>query len=119
MSGLFVYSTGEMFPEQAHNLAGVESEHIDATLDSQSKLFNTVETKQTHVVAPRVIEQVDLAPTLALLMGHAVPYTSLGQIVPELFQETVEKFGTSSLSIAYRDNAEQVIDDEVKMHVFY
>ena len=32
-----------------------------------------------------VIQQIDLAPTLALLLGLPIPFSSLGMIIPELF----------------------------------
>lgn len=45
---------------------------------------------------PRVVEQVDLAPTLSALLGHPTPFTSLGTIIPELFylpfQSVVERY---------------------------
>ena len=32
-----------------------------------------------------IVQQIDLAPTLALLLGLPVPYSSLGVMIPELF----------------------------------
>ncbi|KZT66454.1 alkaline phosphatase-like protein [Daedalea quercina L-15889] len=36
-------------------------------------------------VPHRYIQQIDLAPSLALLLGFPIPYSSLGTIIPELF----------------------------------
>lgn len=33
----------------------------------------------------RVVNQVDLSPTLSLLLNHSIPFGSLGMIIPELF----------------------------------
>jgi phosphatidylinositol glycan class O len=33
---------------------------------------------------PRMVQQVDLVPSLALLLGLPVPYSSLGGLIPEL-----------------------------------
>lgn len=93
MSGLFVYSTGELLSTSA------EQEAVNRNVDSDAEPFS-----------PRVIEQVDLAPSLALLTGVPVPYTSLGKVVPELFQERRQERsdGRSLLLDAYRENALQV-----------
>ena len=44
-------------------------------------------TPSTHLRAhPRTVPQVDLTPTLSLLLGVPVPYSNLGMVIPELFQ---------------------------------
>ena len=75
----------------------------------------------TEVKFPRVINQVDLVPSLAMLMGYPIPYTSLGQIIPELFTHAGKKIDDHSndylddifrtgdaLLPAFEENAKQV-----------
>jgi hypothetical protein len=46
---------------------------------------------------PRMVAQVDLVPTLSLLLGLPIPYSSLGAIIPEFFhQATQQKYGGSN-----------------------
>jgi hypothetical protein len=39
---------------------------------------------QSRASLPRMVSQVDLVPTLSLLLGIPVPYSSMGGIIPEL-----------------------------------
>lgn len=63
------------------------------------------------------IQQIDLVPTLSLLLGLPIPYNNLGSIIPELFlrtSSTPSRFLSSSLipdilDTAARLNAEQVM----------
>ncbi|KAI0084547.1 hypothetical protein BDY19DRAFT_909752 [Irpex rosettiformis] len=41
-------------------------------------------------VSHRSIQQIDLVPTLSLLLGLPIPYNNLGSIIPELFWEDQE-----------------------------
>jgi hypothetical protein len=44
--------------------------------------FTPVDRIRAH---PRVVSQLDLTPTLSLLLGLPVPASSLGMLIPELF----------------------------------
>lgn len=58
---------------------------------------------------PETVPQVNLVPTLALLLGVPVPYSSIGEVMAELF--AVEGDATTSLLAqlaAYSVNARQV-----------
>ena len=61
---------------------------------------------------PRRVAQVDLVPTLSLLLGVAVPYSNLGGIVPELFfsqeEEGGREGGWEGLVHAFQANAYQL-----------
>lgn len=52
------------------------------------------------VVYPQIVQQVSLVPTVALLMGVPIPFSSVGSVVPELF-------GSKQLA-ALRVNVRQV-----------
>jgi len=39
-------------------------------------------------ISTKPVVQVDLVPTLALLMGVPIPYSNLGQLIPEMFPST-------------------------------
>ncbi|KAK6907186.1 phosphatidylinositol glycan, class O [Kwoniella mangroviensis CBS 8886] len=51
----------------------------------------------------RHINQIDLVPTLSLLLGIPIPYNNLGSIIPECFSNDL-----STLEAASRANAEQI-----------
>ncbi|KAK8861423.1 hypothetical protein IAR55_002242 [Kwoniella newhampshirensis] len=51
----------------------------------------------------RHINQIDIVPTLSLLLGIPIPYNNLGSVIPECFAEDL-----STLEIATRVNADQI-----------
>ncbi|XP_075436833.1 GPI ethanolamine phosphate transferase 3, catalytic subunit isoform X2 [Ascaphus truei] len=60
---------------------------------------------------PEAVPQVDLVPTLALLLGVPIPYSNLGAVIADLFSWAGEGAGASStltLASAYQINARQV-----------
>ncbi|KAJ9085246.1 mannose-ethanolamine phosphotransferase gpi13 [Entomophthora muscae] len=52
----------------------------------------------------RSVQQIDLVPSLSLLLGLPIPYNNLGMVIPELFLQS----DTSVLLEALRRNAVQV-----------
>jgi phosphatidylinositol glycan class O len=61
----------------------------------------------------RHIQQIDLLPTLSLLLGLPVPFNSLGTVIPELFARPIggsnpETASKCALDDALRINAEQI-----------
>jgi len=40
--------------------------------------------------APEVVQQIDLVPTLALLLGHPIPFGSLGAAIPNVFGRALD-----------------------------
>ncbi|KAG8902560.1 mannose-ethanolamine phosphotransferase gpi13 [Tulasnella sp. 403] len=56
----------------------------------------------------RSIQQIDLVPTLALLLGLPIPFNNLGMIIPELFQHPADKSATDVFPKAMQLNAEQI-----------
>ncbi|KAF8630559.1 hypothetical protein AX17_005371 [Amanita inopinata Kibby_2008] len=65
----------------------------------QYKLFP--ETVTPH----RAIQQIDILPTLSLLLGLPIPYNNLGSIIPEVFWRTGQG---DDLRRALEINAEQI-----------
>ncbi|WVQ94537.1 hypothetical protein IAU59_001616 [Kwoniella sp. CBS 9459] len=53
--------------------------------------------------ALRHINQIDLVPTLALMLGIPIPYNNLGSVIPEPFSSDL-----TTLEAATRANAEQI-----------
>lgn len=50
----------------------------------------------------RSVSQVDLVPTLSLLMGLPIPKNSVGQLIPELFSDlTGNPVSRSALSLDF------------------
>jgi len=71
---------------------GSSEEETDSALFIYSKspidIGSTVSTATGEAGAgqsPRMTSQVDLVPTLSLLLGLPIPFSSLGSILPELF----------------------------------
>lgn len=58
----------------------------------------------------RSVPQIDLVPTLALLLGVPIPFSSLGAVIPEVFASTDVPLGAlpNRLLRALRINARQV-----------
>ena len=56
-------------------------------------------------VPHRFIQQIDLVPTISLLLGLPIPFNNLGSIVPELFHRGVD---ASDLTTALELNANQI-----------
>ncbi|KAI0643370.1 hypothetical protein C8Q79DRAFT_978544 [Trametes meyenii] len=89
-AALWVYSKG---PQLLHPKAAIPS-HLLAT-----RYFPGAR------VANRHIQQIDLAPTLSLLLGLPIPFNNLGTVVPELFwHDKAGKDYTRALTL----NAQQV-----------
>lgn len=60
-------------------------------------------------VAHRWVQQIDLVPTLSLLLGLPIPYNNLGTVIPELFARPIGlRNATSALEIALKMNADQI-----------
>lgn len=66
--------------------------------------------KTTYPEAPtahRWIQQIDIVPTLSLLLGLPIPFNNLGSIVPEAFMRSGSD-GASVLDSALKLNAQQI-----------
>lgn len=75
-----------------------------------SALFLYSKNPFNHQPTPsrnRIVNQVDLAPTLSLLLNHPIPYGSLGMIIPELFEDT----NLAVLNTCVRFNTERLGSD--------
>jgi phosphatidylinositol glycan class O len=56
-------------------------------------------------VSHRTIQQIDLVPTLSLLLGLPIPFNNLGTLIPELF---IRRDDANHLANALRINARQI-----------
>lgn len=54
--------------------------------------------------AIRHVNQIDLVPTLALLLGIPIPFNNLGSVIPECFASDIDR-----LEVATRVNAQQIM----------
>ncbi|XP_053556984.1 GPI ethanolamine phosphate transferase 3 [Bombina bombina] len=86
---------------------GDSEKEVTAALFVYSKavLFGDTVDKTTQAVP-----QVNVVPTLALLMGIPIPYSNLGAVMADLFSWTGDAEGSSTLTqaAAFRINAQQV-----------
>ena len=57
----------------------------------------------------RAVQQIDLVPTISLLLGLPIPFNNLGSIIPELFLHPSTSRGKSALAKATQLNDEQVM----------
>ncbi|KAI0773128.1 hypothetical protein BD413DRAFT_539380 [Trametes elegans] len=89
-AALWIYSKG---PQLLHPKAAIPS-HLLTT-----RVFPGATVKNRH------IQQIDLAPTLSLLLGLPIPFNNLGTVVPELFWH--DKAGRD-YTRALRLNAQQI-----------
>lgn len=55
----------------------------------------------------RSVQQIDLLPTLSLLLGLSIPYNNLGNVIPETFWRS-SPIQTSELEIALVENSRQI-----------
>ncbi|OSC98114.1 hypothetical protein PYCCODRAFT_1480848 [Trametes coccinea BRFM310] len=89
-AALWVYSKG---PQLLHAKAAIP-EHLLTT-----RLFPGATVPNRH------IQQIDLAPTLSLLLGLPIPFNNLGTVIPELFwHDKAGKDYTRALTL----NAQQI-----------
>jgi len=86
--GIWIYSKGVP-------LAGATLSEIPASLRPTTKFPGAP-------VAHRHVQQIDLVPTLSLLLGLRIPFNNLGVVIPELFSRGNE------YQKALRTNAAQV-----------
>ncbi|KAF7981013.1 hypothetical protein HWV62_35853 [Athelia sp. TMB] len=80
----------------------------DKPLHAKGSIPSAILPKTTFpraTVSHRAIQQIDLVPTLSLLLGLPIPFNNLGSIVPELFtRDKKDAFLTHALEL----NAQQV-----------
>ncbi|WWC87742.1 uncharacterized protein L201_002634 [Kwoniella dendrophila CBS 6074] len=92
-SAMWLYSKGKA-------LRGNKLIHDKAITDS----WPTYTFPNSNSGTPlRHINQIDLVPTLSLLLGIPIPYNNLGSIIPECFSKDLK-----TLELATRTNAEQI-----------
>ncbi|XP_062984432.1 GPI ethanolamine phosphate transferase 3 isoform X2 [Elgaria multicarinata webbii] len=85
---------------------GDSEEEVNAALFVYSKapLFRSDPPKE-----PETVPQVNLVPTLALLLGVPVPYSNIGEVVAELFAAEGDAASSALAQLAaYSINARQV-----------
>ncbi|CAG8492280.1 10526_t:CDS:2 [Paraglomus occultum] len=99
-SSLFVYSKKQLYQNEIEDIIQLDE---DYDMTRGVRLYTTKYGKW------RSIPQIDLVPSLALLIGLPIPFNNLGAIIPEFFfiGEDVEKKYESLLS-AVRLNAQQI-----------
>jgi hypothetical protein len=85
-SGLFVYSKRTMFIATPPTAGAQDDTTTLYWNDHTSSLQLTpVDRIRSH---PRMVSQLDLTPTLSLLMGLPIPASNLGKVIPELFLQS-------------------------------
>ncbi|XP_030048685.1 GPI ethanolamine phosphate transferase 3, catalytic subunit isoform X2 [Microcaecilia unicolor] len=58
---------------------------------------------------PEVVPQVNLVPTLALLLGIPIPYSNIGEVMADVFSwDDTHRDSSGSQALAYQINARQV-----------
>ncbi|KAI8807222.1 hypothetical protein BJ742DRAFT_813840 [Cladochytrium replicatum] len=90
-SGLFMYSKKPLW--SGHE--GSERQRLDVFLEMVEKKLEDVDTSEPAVYLSdtfsgklgnhRTVAQIDLVPTMSLLLGIPIPHGNLGTIIPELF----------------------------------
>jgi hypothetical protein len=94
-------------------LGGNSDEEIMSALFLYSKTpFN----HKPQSPSERIVNQVDLAPTLSLLLNHPIPYGSLGMIIPELFETTNQSILNTSCSRFKTQQFDSESDQRTEQH---
>ncbi|WFC97525.1 mannose-ethanolamine phosphotransferase gpi13 [Malassezia yamatoensis] len=99
-AGLFMYAKKGFYPG-----ALAEQSDINSVLDDTAYVpFSPLDGKH------RSVAQIDLVPTLSLLLGLPIPYNNLGTVIPELFASHSTPLGAldATLLRALRINARQI-----------
>ncbi|KAF9513098.1 hypothetical protein BS47DRAFT_988449 [Hydnum rufescens UP504] len=72
--------------------------------------MQTFRTFPGSLTPHRSVQQIDVVPSISLLLGLPIPFNNLGSIIPELFLRSLsDSNGLDILSTAARLNAEQVM----------
>lgn len=112
-AGLFVYSHLPIFPslsveqgsqryvKRYHKNVWNESNEISGDENQDNVTSNPLFDLMRY---PKIIRQIDLVPTLALLFDIPIPFSSIGKVIPEFFLQHHQ----SELSTALLRNALQV-----------
>jgi phosphatidylinositol glycan class O len=107
-AGLFVYSKKRLTDSDA-----VSKQEIDEILKSLDELETESNEPFVFLDGFRTTPQIDLVPTIALLMGIPIPFGNLGTVIPELFFVSdehggVERNNVHNLLEVTRLNAKQM-----------
>ncbi len=94
-AGVWFYSKGEALTSGEEDASSFISTLGKATIPET-------------VAGARTVNQVDIVPTLSLLLGSPIPFNNMGSIIPELFLEHEALQPFDRLETAMRENAKQI-----------
>lgn len=112
-SGLFVYSPLPIFTVQCvsnsseDTLRSCEStltNHDNCTVrywDDRTRRFEWQSVSAMRST-PRMVSQIDLVPTISMLLGIPIPFSSIGMVIPEMF------IARSSVGASLRNSSEEI-----------
>ncbi|RKP10368.1 hypothetical protein THASP1DRAFT_21916 [Thamnocephalis sphaerospora] len=112
-AALFVYSKAPLLPKDRGALNKVLRQLAEEAPDDASmRMF----VERNDIGMHRTLPQIDLVPTLSMLLGLPVPYSSLGMAIPELFlmsgasaNAATEHASGEHLASRIRTNAYQIL----------
>jgi phosphatidylinositol glycan class O len=82
-AALYIH-TSENAPPLTHVSPGSEMDDRWRVQEESTLLVNREHGDDIHD-GPRTVAQVDLLPTLSLLLGVPIPFENLGKVIPEIF----------------------------------
>ncbi|KAF9039273.1 hypothetical protein BJ165DRAFT_1393353 [Panaeolus papilionaceus] len=104
-SGMWIYSKGEKLTDLKFGQGGFVMQQD--TIPSGLLHYKTF---PETIVPYRAIQQIDIVPTLSLLLGIPVPFNNLGTVIPELFWRASSRLTPYQvLDEALQANAAQVM----------
>ena len=64
-----------------------DGNHGGGTMEETDSIFYIYSTRGgfKEIEEPRLVRQLDIVPSLSLLLGLPIPYSNLGKVIPELF----------------------------------
>eukprot|EP01117_Protostelium_nocturnum_P009488 TRINITY_DN3383_c0_g1_i2.p1 TRINITY_DN3383_c0_g1~~TRINITY_DN3383_c0_g1_i2.p1 ORF type:complete len:927 (+),score=262.12 TRINITY_DN3383_c0_g1_i2:91-2871(+) len=93
------------------NHGGASEEELNSALFLHSKrALREFRKDGSKKEVYRTVAQVDLVPTLSLMMGVPIPFGSVGSVIPELFLQSDSLF-------SYLENQNEEMDDKRQSHL--
>ena len=88
-AGMWIYSKGKPLTTTLHTDSGLSAARRQSTFPGSNTPI-------------RYIDQIDITPTISMMLGVPIPFNNLGSIIPECFGDL------ATLETAMRANSEQI-----------
>ncbi|KAF2367311.1 Type I phosphodiesterase/nucleotide pyrophosphatase/phosphate transferase [Trinorchestia longiramus] len=97
-SAIFVYSPGLVQSSSALARASAGSIGVSSNITDNGSVLRDAASSSPWV-PPVVVQQVSLVPTVSLLLGTPIPYSSVGSVVHQIFGPLADQVTALSLNV--------------------